>query len=114
MPVTGRKEETDMKILKSNEYKELVEERAGLCVLDLYADWCGPCRMMAPVMEGLEAEYPDVFFAKVNVDTDGDLAAKFGCESIPMIVLVKGGAPVATSVGCVPAERIAALIEENR
>ena len=92
-------------------FPEEVEKHDGLVVIDLWATWCGPCRMMAPVMEEIEKEYPAVKFAKINVDEEPELAAMFRCESIPMIALVKDNTFLDMSVGYVPKETIAKLIE---
>lgn len=73
--------------------------RPGLTVVDFWAPWCGPCRMMAPVLTAVSGEQPDVAFAKVNVDENGELAAKFGVMSIPTLVFFRAGAEVARSVG---------------
>ena len=66
-----------MIILNEKNFKDEVESSDKLCVIDLYADWCGPCRMLAPVLEELEAEYPDVKFCKVNVDNEPAIARMF-------------------------------------
>lgn len=103
-----------MKILTNDTFSELVEKHDGLCVIDFYADWCGPCRMMAPVMEEIEREYPDVAFYKVNVDNDRELAVKFRVESIPMIALVKDNTFLDMSLGYVPKDKITRLIDGNK
>ena len=103
-----------MTILDSKNYAAEVENYDGLVVIDLYADWCGPCRMLAPTVEALEDEYPDVKFCKTNVDDNPELAAKFGVESIPFIAFVKDGALVDRSIGFVPKERLAAILEAHR
>ena len=69
-------------------------------VIDFYADWCGPCRMLAPVVEAL-AQEGAVKVGKVNVDEEGELAARFGISSIPFVALLRGGEVAATSLGYV-------------
>ena len=98
-------------ITKDNFHTE-VEEHNGLCVIDLYADWCGPCKMLAPTLDQLEAEFPSVKFCKVNVDNDPDIARLFKVQSIPFVALVKDNTFVDMSVGYVPKESIAKLIRE--
>ena len=100
-------------ITKDNFHKE-IEEHRGLAVIDLYADWCGPCKMLAPTLDELEREFPDVKFCKVNVDNDPDIARIFKVQSIPFVALVKDNTFVDMSVGYVPKEAIAKLIREYK
>ncbi|MBQ7314539.1 MAG: thioredoxin [Clostridia bacterium] len=102
-----------MKQITKDTFHELVEESTTLCVLDFYADWCGPCRMMAPIMEELEREYPAVSFYKVNVDHERELASMFHVESIPLIAFVKNNTFLDMSLGYVPKDKIKGMIEEN-
>ena len=97
-----------LKITKEN-FAEVMGR--GLPVLiDFYADWCGPCRMMAPVMEEIAAERDDVLVGKINVDEEGELAAAFGVQSIPLIVLYKDGRVAAQSLGARPKASIEAML----
>ena len=100
-------------ITKEN-FEAEIEKCDRLAVIDLYADWCGPCKLLAPVMEELEREYPDVKFCKINVDLQPELTAMFKTESIPYIALVKDNTFVDFSVGYVPKATLARLIEENK
>ena len=100
--------------LTIDNFKTEVEQHDGLVVIDLYADWCGPCRMLAPVLAELEGEYPDVKFCKINVDNDPELAKAFNVTNIPMVALVKNNTFVDMSIGFVPKENISRLIEENK
>ena len=102
-----------LNITKEN-FESEVEKAESLVVIDLYADWCGPCKMLAPVMEELEREHPDVKFCKINVDNEPDLTALFKVQSIPYIALVKNNTFVDFSVGYVPKATLARLIEENK
>lgn len=102
-----------LNITKEN-FETEVEQADSLVVIDLYADWCGPCKMLAPVMEELEREYPDVKFGKINVDNEPDLTALFKVQSIPYIALVKNNTFVDFSVRYVPKATLARLIEENK
>ena len=90
------------------------EKAESLVVIDLYADWCGPCKMLAPVIEELEREYPDVKFGKINVDNEPELTALFKVQSIPYIALVKNNTFLDFSVGYVPKDTLVRLIEENK
>ena len=78
-----------MKVINTAEFEELIKE--GTSFVDFFADWCGPCKMLGPVLEEVSAEYPDIEFAKVNVDENMDLAEKYGIMSIPQIFMFKGG-----------------------
>ena len=68
-------------------------------LLDFYADWCGPCRMIAPVLDEIAAEHPEYKICKINVDEENQLAATFGVMSIPSLFVVKNGEVVNQSVG---------------
>ena len=100
--------------LTSNNFKTEVEEYKGLVVIDLYADWCGPCKMLAPVLDEIEKETPDVKFCKVNVDEEPNIARIFKVESIPFVALVKDNTFVDMSVGYVPKEKLVKLISDNK
>ena len=103
-----------MLIVTKDNFKNEVEDHFGLVVIDLYADWCGPCRMLAPVLAELEAEYPEVKFCKINVDNDPELARAFNVKNIPMVAFVKNNTFEDMSVGFVPKENLKKLIEENK
>ena len=68
-------------------------------LLDFYADWCGPCRMVAPIVAEIGEEYPEILVAKVNVDDYPELAMQFGIVSIPTLIVMKGGEAVNKAVG---------------
>ncbi len=87
-----------------------VEQSAGLVLVDFWATWCGPCRMLAPVIEELEAERADLKVCKVDIDRNPELAAQFGVMSIPTVILFRGGKPAATSVGLMPKEKLVAAL----
>ena len=103
-----------MLVITQNNFEEEIEKSEKLCVIDLYADWCGPCRMLAPVLAELESEYPDVKFCKVNVDNDPEIARVFNVESIPLVAFVKNNTYLDMSVGYVPKASLAKKIEDNK
>ena len=103
-----------MLVVTKETFKTEVEEHKGLVVIDMYADWCGPCRMLAPVFEELERDYPDVKFCKINVDNEPELARAFNVQSIPMVAFVKDNTFVDVSVGYVPKAKLAKLVEDNK
>ena len=84
-------------------------------LLDFYADWCGPCKMLAPVLHEIAEESTGAFkVGKVNVDEQMELAMRFQVSSIPMLVVFKDGKAVAKSVGSRPKSEIAAMVEGAR
>ncbi len=81
-------------------------------LLDFFATWCGPCRMIAPFIEEIAAEHPEYTVAKIDVDEAPTLAARFGIESIPTLVVLKNGQVAATAVGARPKEAILGMLED--
>lgn len=88
----------EVKKITSREFDALANGDKPLLV-DFYADWCGPCRMLAPILEEIAAEHPELTVAKVNVDNDRALASKFGIVSIPYVALIQNGEVVASVLG---------------
>ncbi len=90
------------------------ETAQGLTVVDFWASWCGPCRLLSPIVEELAGEMTDVNFAKVNVDDEPDLANRYNINAIPTLVILKGGAQVTQSVGLKTKEELRSLIEVQK
>jgi len=96
-------------ITKDNFDAEVISSEKPV-LLDFWASWCGPCRMVAPVIDKLAEERPDVKFGKINVDEQPQLAGQFGVMSIPTLVVMKDGKIVNKAVGARPKEQILALL----
>ncbi len=80
-------------------------------LLDFWASWCGPCKMLSPVVDEIADETPDIKVGKINVDEENELAARFGISSIPTLVVMKNGKIEASSVGVRPKSEILAMIK---
>ncbi len=98
-----------MKITKHNFQQEVLNSEKPV-LLDFWAPWCGPCRMVGPVLEEIAAQRSDIKVGKVNVDEEMELAAQFGVMSIPMLVVMKNGKIVNKSVGARPKDQILAML----
>ena len=98
-----------MVINKENFQNEVLNSDKPV-LLDFYADWCGPCRMVGPIVEEIAGERSDIKVGKINVDEQSELAAQFGVMSIPMLAVIKKGEVVNRSVGARPKEQILAML----
>lgn len=98
-----------MKIVNKNEFDVITKE--GYTLVDFFANWCGPCKMLGPVLEEVSKDYPNVNFVKVDVDEEGDLAAKYGIMSIPTLYILKDGEVVAKTGGMQPAASLKTFID---
>jgi thioredoxin 1 len=100
---------SELKITKDN-FKELVLESEKTVLLDFYADWCAPCSMLAPILAEIAQENPGILVGKVNVDSEGELAAAFQISSIPAVFVVKNGEVTNASIGFKSKEEILAML----
>ena len=100
-----------MKVINTQEFNELVNKE-GLFVVDFFAEWCGPCKMLGPVLEEVANEYEGkATIVKVNVDQSQDLAQKFGVMSIPTIIAFKNGEIVKQTLGFQPKNALVKMID---
>lgn len=101
-----------MSVLKVNLNNfETVKYSEKTVLLDFYADWCGPCRMVSPIVDEIAEENPQYLVGKINVDEETKLAADFGVGSIPTLIVMKNGKIVEESVGARPKEQILKMLE---
>ena len=96
--------------LTEDTFTEAVE-RPGVTVVDFWASWCGPCRAMAPQFEKAARLRPEYRFAKVDVDAEPGLASRFGIRSIPTLVVLRDGEPLAAQAGVIGAEWLVAAVD---
>jgi thioredoxin 1 len=88
----------------ANDFTEKTKE--GTCLVDFYADWCAPCRMLGPVLEQIAKENTDIKVVKVNVDENQGLAQDFGVRGIPALMVMKDGKTVANRAGFMPKDAL--------
>ena len=99
-----------IEITKENFENEVVKSDRPV-LLDFWAPWCGPCRMLSPIVDEVAEEHPEIKVGKVNVDEEEELAAKFDVMSIPSLFVLKNGEVVNQSVGAIPKAQVVALIK---
>jgi thioredoxin 1 len=101
-------------VVTDADFAEEIEKHEGLALVDFWATWCGPCQIIAPVVEQLAEEYEGKLkVAKLDVDSNQQTAFKFGVRSIPSILLFKGGEHVDTVVGAVPKTYLVEKVEQH-
>ena len=101
-----------MSALKINKEEfEKIRNSEGVVLLDFYADWCGPCRMVSPIIEEIAKERSDIKVGKINVDEESELASEFSVYSIPTLVVLKDGEVINRAQGARPKAAILSLID---
>ena len=96
--------------INKNNFRNEVLDSEKPVLLDFWASWCGPCRMVSPIVDEIAAERGDIKVGKVNVDEQPELAGQFGVMSIPTLVVMKGGKVVNQMVGARPKSQILAML----
>ena len=99
----------EITITKDN-FEEKVLNAEGKVLLDFWATWCGPCRMVAPIVEAIAEERSDIVLGKINVDEEMELAMKFGIASIPTLIVIRDGKEAAKLIGYRPRADIEKLL----
>lgn len=103
-----------MKDFKGLDYKEVTSNKEKLVLIDFFATWCGPCKMLTPVLEELASEREDVEIYKIDVDQNRDLAIERGIRSVPTLVLYRDGVEVGEKKGYRPKEELVAWFDEHK
>lgn len=94
----------------NNENFDRVRSNEGISLIDFYADWCGPCRMVLPIIDEIASERDDILVGKVNVDENPELAREFGVFSIPTLIVLKDGEVASRASGAKSKEKILDMI----
>ena len=102
-----------MKEILQKDFDDIVINNEGVTLVDFWAKWCGPCKMLTPVLEVLEKELEDVKFVKVDVDENEELADKYQISTIPTLLIFKDGKVVDTLVGFMPKDILKTKISKN-
>ena len=98
-------------VITKDNFPAEVLDFSGTVLIDFWADWCAPCRMLSPIIDEVADGNPQVKVGKVNVDQQQELAAQFGVMSIPTLVVFKNGQKAAESIGLIPKEQVENLIK---
>ncbi|MCK4553979.1 thioredoxin [Candidatus Parcubacteria bacterium] len=100
--------------LTNQNFKQEIEENKGLALVDFFASWCGPCKLMSPIMEELAEDYKDkgILIGKVDIDAEKEIAEKYSVMSIPTLILFKGGEAVEQLIGYQEKEVLEELIKK--
>lgn len=102
------------KVISTSQFRGDVETSKGIVVVDFFATWCGPCKMLAPIFESLGSEMQnEARFVKVDIDQSLEIAQKFNISTVPTMMIFKDGKPVESIVGFMPKERIKAKVKSH-
>ena len=100
-------------VISSEEFNNLVEHIEGIAVVDFFATWCGPCKMLAPVFQEVANEFEGkADFYKIDIDASLDIARQFSVSTVPTVIIFRNGEPIERLVGFMPKENLASKIKE--
>ncbi|WP_173443027.1 thioredoxin [Selenomonas ruminantium] len=97
-------------IITKDNFKAEVLDYKGTVLVDFWADWCGPCRMLSPIVDEVANENPNIKVGKINVDEQQELSSQFGIMSIPTLLVFKDGKKINESIGLIPKEQIEKML----
>ena len=97
-------------IITKDNFKAEVLDYKGTVLVDFWADWCGPCRMLSPIVDEVANENPGIKVGKINVDEQQELSAQFGIMSIPTLLVFRDGKKISESIGLIPKEQIEKML----
>ncbi len=101
------------KIINTSQFRGSVEENQGVVVVDFFATWCGPCKMLAPVFQEVANEFEGkADFYKIDIDASLDIARQFSVSTVPTVIIFRNGEPIERLVGFMPKENLASKIKE--
>lgn len=103
-----------VKVLKDSVFNEEVINKKGIVLVDVYATWCGPCKMLSPIVDNVAEEVTDIDVAKIDVDENNEVAQKYGVMSVPTLLLFKDGELMDKSIGFQSKEQILDMIGKVR
>lgn len=112
--IDNQEEEKEMVIkVNSENFETEVLKSEKTVLIDFYADWCGPCKMLSPIVEQVASENNNIKVVKINIDDEQDLAVNYGIMSIPTLVVIKNGQEINRAVGVIPKSEVKELIKNN-
>ncbi len=98
-------------VITKENFRSEVLDAQGTVLIDFWADWCGPCRMLSPIVDEVAEQHSDVKVGKIDIDAQPELANQYGVMSIPTLLVFKNGQKVGESVGLIPKENVEALLK---